>query len=347
MKRSQVIFVAIVVGALLAGFLTEHGRVDDPIPELDLTPAPQPKFEPLEVPAGEHRLAGRVIAVNGEPAPDVQVFLYGSEPQPGRIEPLHWTFTDADGHFEIEELRAAEYRVALMLPGHPTRPARSVTIPHDGEVAWTLPAALGPLPVLPTIERADLVGQLFSPIGLTVEQYPVEGYEILALPRSGNHPLSGAVVRRTRSDAEGRFEIADLVAADYRIVVLPMWAAGGSWPFLDEVVHRHEPEPPRGWLLRLRLRCGELAGSVADPGGRPIQGALIKVWEAGNPDRLWPPTATDAKGRFLVRDLPTGRYVARARAGAEGHDLEVRVEAGTRLEVTFEPIDPSAKPSGP
>ena len=155
--------MTVVFGALVAGFLVEQGRRDDPLAELEFRTARRPAFDQLEIPAGEHRLAGEVRTAAGDPAPEVEVFLYRATPLPGVAEPVHWTFTDQDGRFVLDELFAADCEVALIQPGLPTK-TLSITIPHAGEVSWALPEPLGPLPVLPKIERADLVGALFPPL---------------------------------------------------------------------------------------------------------------------------------------------------------------------------------------
>ena len=59
--------------------------------------------------------------------------------------------------------------------------------------------------------------------------------------------------------------------------------------------------------------------------------------------RLWPPTATDATGAFVVHDLPVGRYRLRLRAGAAEHELEAEVRAGERTALVLPSLDPRVR----
>lgn len=344
MKRSQIVFVTIVFTALLTGFLVEHADLDAPF----LVEFAEPRnvmLDPVELPHDDQRLAGQVRTARGRPAPQVTVFLYRPEPEEGTAEPVHWSMTDADGRFTIEELGLGDYLATLVLSGHP-HTTHTVRIPTEDEARWTLSDPLPPIETLPEIQRADLLGRVLPAVGFDQERLSSEGYEVVVLPAPESHPLSGAVIQRAVTDAKGEFRMKNLVAESYLVHVMPMWARGGSWPSLANVYHRHEPRPPAGSVLNVRLRSGEISGSLAEPDGTPIEGALVKIWPANDPSRIWPPATTNAAGEFLIGDLPEGRYRLRVRSGEEARETDVSVLIGQRIVVPIITLDPKKESGG-
>ena len=97
--------------------------------------------------------------------------------------------------------------------------------------------------------------------------------------------------------------------------------------------------------LGLVLEVGAVEGTLLDPGGRSLPGAVVSVAAldaldpVGQP-ALWPPVVTDPDGRFRVELLPPGRYLVHVRAGAARGDAEVVVERGQVRSVAFGPLDP-------
>ncbi|MEW6073353.1 MAG: carboxypeptidase-like regulatory domain-containing protein [Planctomycetota bacterium] len=341
MKRSGLVFVTVVFTALLTGILLERGEEEEPFQAIEFTPR-RIHLEPLEIPRGEHALAGRILDATGAPAADVRVHLWPAEaPASGTAEPPHGAATDGDGRFRLEGLFSGTYRVALLQVGHPNA-LREVAVPApEGEVEWRLADPLPPFPVLPEIRRRDLAGTLSPPVGSPPDAPPAAGYEVVLRPAAPTPPLSGATERRVRTGEAGAFAVPDLVAAAYLVQVLPPWAAGGSWPVLDEVELAHAAEGPAA-PLSLRLRTGELSGRIGDPEGRAVAGALARVWPEGLANRLWPPQETAADGSFLFRDLPPGSYRLRIRAGSGALEQSVLVRIGARTEVALPPLDPAA-----
>ncbi len=336
-KRSRFIFVAAVFGAVLVGFLVERRRREDASSPFTFEPLVAPEFEPLEPPVGENQLSGTIVHADGTRASDVQVFLYRVEPVPGIAEPLSWTISDPDGRFELEGLPRAHFEAALVRSGHPPL-TQHVAIPAADDVVWTLPPPLEPLPVLPEILRAQLAGRIQPPPGAP-EEWPLEGYEVVLVPVPDAYSLSGATLRRTLTDRAGGFRFEEVVRARYRVELLPPWAAGGSWPVvatidLDTLERTSEEE------IALSLSCGVIEGRLADLEGHPVEGALVKVWPADQPTRIWPPLETDAGGAFRVSDLPPGNYVIRLRAGAAAQERELEVQSGEISTAVFEPMEP-------
>lgn len=341
MKRSQIVFVTIVFTALITGFLVEHADDDDPF-QVQFAAPREVQLDPVELPRGTERLAGEVRTSAGRLAADVTVFLYREDPGVGSSEPVHWTLTDAEGRFAIEELQPGSYQASLIFPEHPPV-TRTVSVPADSDVRWTLAERLPPMEVLPEIHRAELAGRVLPAVGFDPEALAGRTFEVVLVPAPGAQPLSGAVVRRTRTEPDGTFRVEQLVAEDYQVHVMPTWASGGSWPILADVYHRHEPRPPADSVLPLRLRSGQVAGVLVDPQGAPIEGVLVLIWPTGESSRIWPPAMTDERGEFTIGDLPESQYRLRVRAGNDAQELDVSVLIGQRTVLPPITLDPALR----
>ena len=350
MTRPRIVFTTIVFTALIVGLLAGRDRSGDVFLANFFAVDERPTLEPFAVPIREHNLRGRVFASDGTPAVEAQVFLVSPDPAPGVAEPLHWALTDAEGSFEIRNLAAGSVRVVLSESGVP-QAEFPLEIPQAEEVLWTLAEPFPPLAALPPVRRAPLSGLLSPPIGQDRTAFPVAGYEIALVPMDDVHGLVGSVPRFARTDETGHFQLDDVVAGLYRVQVLPDWAAGGSWPVLDSFLLQHDAQLELRTSLRARLRCGRLGGRLVDLEARPVEGATVLVVAKNEPGRLWPPTSTDAEGRFVVIDLPSGSYVVSLCAGsappmevgAAPQDPGIFVAAGSDVEIQLEPIDPRPK----
>ncbi|HEX6885679.1 MAG TPA: carboxypeptidase-like regulatory domain-containing protein [Planctomycetota bacterium] len=338
-RRLEVLLsVAVLASLALAIVLARPTPPDQALfgagPELART------LGPLELPAGTLTLAGRVSTADGRPAPEAFVVLLPPDDEHSELPPLHHAYSDAEGRFALEGLPAGPLRVVL---SHPSAPPRTfaLELPVEGEVAWSLAEPLPELPVLPPREASELSGLV-----RTDEQEgaaDLTGFEVWLVPAADTPLLAGASERRTSTDAQGAFAFAELTAAGYEARVLPPWARGGTWPILARgrvTVRAGEPHS-----LGLALEVGAVEGTLLDPGGRPLPGAVVSVAAlaaldpVGQP-ALWPPAVTDAQGRFRVGLLPPGRYLVHVRAGAARGDSEVVVEAGLSRSVPFGALDP-------
>jgi len=341
MKRLEVALAALVLAGLALAILLARPTPPDQAlfgagPELARTLAP------LELPAGTLTLAGRVTTADGRPAAEAFVVLLPPDDERSELPPLHHAYSDAEGRFALEGLPAGPLRVVLT---HPSAPPRTfaLELPVAGEVTWSLPAPLPELPVLPE-QGASAMSGLVRADGAGPEGAPdLTDFEVWLVPAPDTPLLAGASERRTSIDAQGAFALAELTAATYEARVLPGWARGGTWPILARggvTVRAGEPHS-----LGLALEVGAVEGTLLDPDGRPLPGAVVSVAAldaldpVGQP-ALWPPAVTDAEGRFRVGLLPPGRYLVHVRAGAARGDSEVVVEAGSTRSVPFGALDP-------
>lgn len=328
----------VLVGLALAFVLVRPEPPDASLfgPQMALAPA----LPPLATSGGELALRGSVHHAGGGPAADVFVTLVRSADDHAESEPLYHAYTGPDGRFELARLAAGRYTAVLVHESAPPRTlALELPLPGDGgadEVRWELAPALRPLELLPAIERGAVAGSVTLPSALADGFPDRAGFEVALVPADGTHPLAGAAERRVTTDAEGRFALDGIVAAAYRVEVLPPWARGGSWPVVARGTTRVEPGGRAE--LALVLEVGALEGELAEPNGTPLAGALVAVsgldaLDAVGGPQLWPPESSDDTGRWHVALLPPGRYRVHLRAGAAVFDDEVRVELGavTRL----------------
>lgn len=317
LRRLTWIVPVTVALALLVGFLrAEWRRSERTLPQLARTPPPI--FAPLYAPIGAAVLRGRVVDVDGEPVPEVALYLRSGDVP-------HWVTSDAEGRFAFERLLAGEIEVVVLAWGHPPRTHRLAT--GTGELELVLPPQVPPAPRLPDLAYAPASGRVAHPFsGAWVDP---EGYEVIFEPRAPVTQLGGAVERRARTDARGFFAIDDLALGEYTVRVLPAWARGGTWPDLvvpELADYDHTGESFGGDLFALQV--GGIETDVRDPSGEPIEGALALLFDAENPSRAWLPQASDAFGHLRFLDLPPGSYALLVRAGeAQPPELVVDVEA--------------------
>ncbi len=345
MRRLHLIFAIVVVTAFLSAFLAERRRPLEPAGEEFAPPSAAP-LEPLSLERGEHDVHGTVVDHLGQPAAGVAVQLRPRAPRPGAAEPFFFDSTDAAGAFELHRVPAGACELLLLAPNVPNA-VSDLEVPLDGALALTLGEPFPELPPAPDIVRTTLEGLIAPPAALGPPG-ALEGYEVLLRPRDDEARWRGGLERRAATDAAGRFRFEGLAVANYNLRVLPPWAAGGSWPALAAADvpagALAAPKDDEAGALRIELATGELVGRLVDPGGLPVEGALLRLRAVGDPaERSWPAASTDAEGRFLLSDVaaaPDGRvYVLQVHAGAANVETEVLVRPGERRTVTFAPLD--------
>ncbi|MAB79552.1 MAG: hypothetical protein CMJ89_09395 [Planctomycetes bacterium] len=337
MKRSQVYFVLGVWGLLGLGFLITHSF--QPEEGFLATSEITAELPPLVVPRGETELSGVVRRADGQPAADCEVCLFREELEPGTAEPLHWTFTDEEGRFSFLDLGRGRFRVALLTPASPPT-TLFVEPPVEGGVNWTLQEPIPRLGILPELERTNIAGRIQLPDGLDPANHPVANYEVCLVPTAETPPLSGAVLRRARTDGLGNFHFPLVALGNYELEVLPPWARGGTWPVLATREIAAGKDKNLGSALEIPLATGVLRGIVSSIEDHAIEGALVKISPLDAPaNRFWPPESTDRRGLFVVGDLPPERYHIRIRAGAVSFETEATVRQGEVRDVFIEPLD--------
>ncbi len=351
MKRTQAYFLLGVWGTLGLGFLITHYKTPEPGSRVFATGEISVELPALVVPRGETELSGQVIHPDGSAAEDCKICLYREELSPGVAEPLYWTFTDTAGQFSFQDLGNGAFQVALLTPtSAPTLLA--VQLPVEGPVLWTLNPKIPLLDVLPELVRTSIAGRIHLPGQLNPTDHPLGEYEVCLVPGPGMEKLQGTVLRRVKTDPLGNFNFPQVAYGDYRLEVLPPWARGGTWPILATREFTAGKERIEASSLEIPLDMGALRGTVTSLKDYAIEGALVTVFPLaadggpGPKGQFWPPAGTNAKGVFVIRDLPPGRYRFRVRAGGAAFQTQTVVRAGEVTELSIEPLDTSRRDTG-
>jgi len=326
-QRLALIFTVLVFSIVIGGFLARRGA----------KPAePQREFEPSTAPALSHlvdplglasdpasaRLSVQIVDPAGAPiAGAALVVRAGTAPI--------WAFSAADGTATLEGLQPGPSRLAVLAFPHPGLELDIEPSPGVRRIELAAPATVQS--TLADIPRSTFAGRLRSS-----GAEALAGYEILLLPVALPNQLGGALPRQCVSDADGKFAFDGLAHGRYLLKVLPEWASGGSWPDLSAETSRALDFHAEIQDGAIELARGGVAGEVRDDLGRALEGALVLVNEAGNEARVWPPSSSGLDGRFLVQDLPPGKYRVSCRAGEGGSTIEeITVAAGAPTEAAL------------
>ncbi len=167
--------------------------------------------------------------------------------------------------------------------------------------------------VLAQVGSAEEELRVTLPSGAAIRGEVRDGWEDAAVAGALVTLRGGARVRRTRTDAEGKFELPRLPAGDYELLVehegylpagRPVALAAGPVGLEDL-----EIEPVE------LARGGAVSGEVVDAVGAPVAGAEV-AW--GDPPGWAEAVRTDARGGFSMHGLPPGDVSVVARHPAAG-----------------------------
>lgn len=326
MKRPRLLLpllgLLLIAAALIARALRAPGLALQPFP----APAEiaMPRFD---VSLGPAALRGVVTDDEGQPVPEALVKLTTGD------EPV-WTYTDSRGRFELVGLQAGAHRLLVWSRSHQAADFDAEAPTED--LALVLDRPLGATDVLPPIERAPLRGELAA----ALEGQALEGYELVLRPALAPDTFGAPIERRAIVGVDRAFAFSDLILGEYRVIVLPPWARGGSWPDLvapeaRSYVHTRATSDRE---LSIPMASGELSGRVQNEVGQPLEGALIFAHPRGAADRPWPPVATDAEGAFRLRDLPPGDFELEVCAGEATVRLTAQVQTGVSSTLDVPPL---------
>jgi hypothetical protein len=304
-------------------------------PGFSLPPFPDPPevtIPQFELPRGSARVAGRVRGGDGHVLVDALVSLRAG------AEPL-WTYTDSEGRFELTDVPPGPARVTVLARRFLTHEF-DVVAPNE-DLALDLTEAVAPTPVLPPLVRASLEGAVVP----ALPGRAVAGYEVLLTPAEPPERFGAPVERRAAVGADRSFRFDELIVGEYRVTVLPPWAAGGSWPNLTATAARTHLHSlgSAGRPLELEASAGEIEARLVDPSGAGVFGALALLHPAGRPDRPWPPVTSAEDGTVVLTDVPPGAHRLVLVAGEERRELLVQVSAGATLELEPEPLRTRAR----
>ena len=330
MRRLLRILPLLVLLTLVTAVAAHRGRPASwgAAPLRDADPAALP---PLPAGAADATVAGIVRGPDGTPLAEALVLVETDEPR--------WAYTDSGGRFRVERVGRGALPVSVWAREHEVSDFTLEAPAEDLEL--TLTTSLTTLPDLPALLTTDLALRVAPPFA----DQGLAGYEVLLLPARPVSRFGEPVPRRATVGADRGARFEALLHGEYRVVVLPPWAAGGEWPNLcaPEARRLEHGAGPRTQELELPLSAGEIRGTITDPAGRFLEGALCLVSVDALPERVWPAGRSGADGSFLVRDLPPEVYRLEVRAGSGTLSVPVEVPPRATVEVDLPPLDPTAR----
>jgi hypothetical protein len=309
-----------IIGAVIA--LGASGPV--------LVQQPPPSAAATTRPPATASIAGRISASDGRPLQSGTVILTPLESDGAPVVSPENVRIGADGSFSFAQVPAGRYRIR----------ARAVT---DAK----RPALFATFVVIVEERDVDNLHLTLRPGGT------LDGQIALAAEHAEPSPALAALrVRAPSNDggfgdgltgkvqADGRFALRDLMTGDHQIVVdnLPSpWIVKSvvlrGRDITDAGIEVLEGKHLHDARITITDRASELNGRVHEDGMAAADTAVLvfpvtpQFWLRNH--RRMRLTRTDAEGRFSLRGLPEGEYLAIASKGIEEGDLGRR----DRLEV--------------
>lgn len=290
------------------------------VPGVEIPAAPGEIDLGAVVLAGGHRLAGRVVAPDGQPLEGAEVLLTATGTTPAAMEmvmsdqPVQAT-SDPEGRFRLEDLSPGLVHLRVRRTGYlpftgegleiPSLEPLEVVLRPAGEVSgWVLDPEGQPVAGA-LVSVAEEIGEARAGEATPGNETPGNRRDAPANagPREAGSSSAGFA---TTSD-DGRFEIRNVTPG--RLVLTA--TAGG---YLETRKSGLELEP-RGALRGLEValqRGASVSGRVWDPQGLPVAGALVRAEPRGS---AAPPAVRGTESS--TRPLP-----AMIRTGPEG-DFEL------------------------
>lgn len=265
-------------------------------------------------------LTGRVIDHRGQAVPGGEIFLLDQPASPNEIDRAlkdckPAATAAADGRFTIEDLaQATPVHVAVRTPGFLIAQVRAVRPPTAK-------------PVLIRLEpEAALLGRVVDEAGDPVPGARIDLNWQAFLPEEPDRPVGEPILRNTRADGEGRFEMRGLPAGTARVSV-----SAPAFVPLDPV-EIPLPRPASAGELRLVLERGALLqGRVTTASGEPVSAVRVGVSGAA--------ASTNDDGLYWLEGAELGRQEVLFLHSSHGRVAKpFEIQPGVNvLDLTFEP----------
>lgn len=267
------------------------------------------KFDFALVP--EAIIVGHVIrGDNGAPIPNAYVFVPPGAPGTDST-PLHGTFSDASGHFQLDRMTAGRHLVFARADGMSDSLQPTPTLIGVGQTSVDIEIRLE-------------VGSLIRGTVVDHEQRPIGGARVVAFD-----PLRAAPVANAVSQDDGSFVLTGVPRTELRFTAQPYDVVKPTSFRVSRATHE-------GVVLEVEP-LGTIIGHVVR-NKQPLPGANIHL--RGPNDRELQPILADGSGRFEARGLRPGPWTVAAedtRIGAFGSAPEtVQLGRGETKEVTVD-----------
>ena len=280
-------------------------------------------------------LTGRVIDHRGQAVPGGEVFVLDRPASPQEMERAlqgrkPTTTAAADGRFSIEDLaRGTPVHVVVRAPGYLAAQVRAIRPPTAKPVVIRLEP------------EAALRGRVVDEAGDPVPGARIDLHWQAFLPEEPDRPAGEPILRNTRADGEGRFELRGLPTGSARVSA----TAPAFVPL--EGVEVDLPRPSTAGELRLVLERGALLeGRVTTATGEPVPAVRVGVSGAA--------ASTNDDGLYWLEGAELGRQEVIFLHPGHGRVAKpFEIQPGVNvLDVTFEPgvevagrvVDDTGKP---
>ncbi|MEM9596806.1 MAG: carboxypeptidase-like regulatory domain-containing protein, partial [Acidobacteriota bacterium] len=259
-------------------------------------------------------LRGLALGPEGAPVAEAEAWVLADGADDDRPSSPAAAQADAEGRLAVAGLEAGR-TVDLLVdaPGYLPQRLRGLVPPAAFEARLRPAASLG--------------GRVVDRAGAPIEGAEVSvavadaivGAEDVAESKSDGAAISAERRRTVRSDAEGRFLLADVPPGPAEVEA---WATG----FQPTAPRRLDLSPEETPQLRLVLDAGAaVVGRVVDVEGEPVEGARV------NAGRPW--GDTDADGRYRLAGIPPSAEALEVTAVHPGYQTQ-RAEVEIVSEVT-------------
>ena len=305
-------------------------------------------------------IAGRITDGAGHPIAEAQIEVLGTGPDSGYTDPdpagimgAGKGTSDSDGYYRVAGLPAGNYYVRA-----------------DVRTEWTVISlwydnALSYLDAVPVrVEQGaehsgiDFQIDIARPEGvisgrvIDLSGQPLQGASI-QVESAGGRNAAYPVWTQAATDEKGYYCIDFLPNGRYLVSI---WVQSGwnryfRW-YRDaenrdeaDVVEITEQSPALTLDFIVPITCptASIAGAVRSAAGEALAGAVIQISPAQPPaessvvNEIWASAAADSSGRYLIKQLPAGEYIARATHwdgtmyGAQWYDRAASAETAAAI----------------
>jgi hypothetical protein len=281
-------------------------------------------------------LSGTVVnSVTGEPIGRALVRVNGF--------PQRTSFSDGEGHFEIDGLAAGHVNITVQKPGYINEQDASVHSPTWVDIGPNTGAV-----VLRLIPHGAIYGRVTDPSGQPIEHVPVRLTDRTL--REGRKHWEGRGLVET--DEDGRFRFPNLMPGTYYLAAGPsnvgtQLLAAGEKPKTGFPLAYYPGVPDLVSASPIQLSAGQqaaadfsmsavpvyqLTGTVT--GYFPEQGVGIQVFNPSGDEVSFSTSFNMESGAIHVDNVPAGWYIVRAFSQTPNQALraEVRVNVASNIE---------------
>jgi hypothetical protein len=274
-------------------------------------------------------VSGTIVTSDGRAAPDAHLMVEHS----GHGTSMSWGgIVQADGSFELRNMSAGTFTLwaSVKALGREERAKHVVTVTGEDDVSGL---------TLVTLPRITIHGQVI--FDATRGTRPPADLSVAAQPAAEGQYMSYATAR---VQEDGTFELQCEQGTPLTILAHSSsreWiirsVQHGAADITDATVEFRGGDDRSSLLVTMTDRVTALRGDVSDDTGRPVRDYTVLVFpEAGSPParlRWHNNTTPDQAGRYELRGLPPGRYVA-----AAVEDIEPGAENDPELHERLRPL---------